>query len=202
MACTRSTSPRCFTSAATCAHVLNHISVCKQTHICIHANRTRLKTKTSVAFAGVPVLRPTPPSYDPTYPMGTPPPPPVHNVYLPVHQRHVRFDVFYIKPPPVAPKRVAVPSAPTVRPPPLLASELGGPWCSGPKAVMQAQRPIGSQLPPGPWTLRPQSVPGRARDQPTGIVTHPAVRGQSIIPVPRMAVSKSTSLGSRDDSIN
>ena len=124
-------------------------------------------------------------------------------MYLFLHHRDM-YDLmpFILNLPLVEPKRVAVSSTPTLRPQPLLASELGDPWFSGPKAVMQVQRPIASQLQPDPWTSRPQPVPGRARGQPKGIVIVPVVRGQSIIPVPRMAVPKSTPSSSRDCSMS
>lgn len=51
-------SPMCFTNSSKFAHVLNTMSIIKQDTVLAKFNRTRLKTKTSVALPCIPVLMP------------------------------------------------------------------------------------------------------------------------------------------------
>lgn len=134
--------------------------------------------------------------------MGKPPPQRVRCLSLPVPRVHVHFDEFFILNH-LLQNRSEWQCRPHLR--------CGHVRClhqnwlfrgvSGPKAVMEVQRPIASQLPPHPWTARPQPVPDRAGDPSKIIATDPVVRGHAIISVPHMAMSKSTSPSSRDYSI-
>lgn len=107
---------------------------------------------------------------------------------------------------------MAVSATPTTRPPPLLVSQLDDPWCtgptrtqprlapqlddpwySGPNAVTQVHRPMPTSLLVDPWSPRPKPVPLKACDQSKRMATESVDRGQSIMPVPRMAMPKRTS---------
>lgn len=201
-----------FTKSSNVAHALNTISIIKQETVSDKPNRSRLTTKTPVALPCIPVLMPKPPGHGADaghaakhagnagdvaerFPQQQPPPPPVLSLSRPRTNSRVRLDAFFITSPPVGPRHTSIPPAPpgrTQRTQPVLASELYDPWVAGPNPMMQESRPILPQHVPDPWAVRPLAVPPNTVDRAELSHTASAVRRESMISVPTMAVPKDT----------